>query len=199
MKGAGNGPRSQRQGIQNPGPASGSLVKRGKFVFLVRRVNAIVFEAKPNHQCVHPEIALEDADDRDRAAATGKNRLLAPFGLQRPARPRQRLRTERKLHRARRAMRDKFGAAIGGQPLLDESPESFGDLVWILRSDEPEREFGARFRRKHRFRPLANITAEDAVEAASWPRPTHFETPPALFARRNRKADFAQKIALAEG
>src|SRR5215831_18878787 len=41
---------SKRQRIQNPRPAAGSLVKRGKFVFLVRRVNTIVFEAKPNHQ-----------------------------------------------------------------------------------------------------------------------------------------------------
>src|SRR5580700_1424443 len=95
-------------------------------------------------------------------------------------------------------MRDKFGVAIGGQPLLDKSPESFGDFVWILRSDEPEREFGARFRRKHGFRPLAGIAADDAVEVASWPRPNHFEDTPALFAGRDRQADFAQKVAPAK-
>ena len=43
-------------------------------------------------------------------------------------------------------MRDKFGATIGGQPFFDESPEGFGDFDRILRSDEPEREFGARLR-----------------------------------------------------
>src|ERR1700731_2627687 len=130
--------RSKGQRAQNPRPASGSFVKRGKLVFLVRRVDAIVLQAKTDHQCVHSKISFEGADDRDRAAATGKNRLLAPFGLQRPARPRQRLGTERKLHRTRRAMREKFGAAIGGQPILDESPEDFGDPVRILRSGEPE-------------------------------------------------------------
>src|SRR6202047_4370128 len=96
-------------------------------------------------------------------------------------------------------MRDKFGAAIGGQPLLDKSPESFGDFVWILRSDEPERELCARLRRKHGFRPLAGISADDAVEVAGWPRPNHFENTAALFAGRNRQADFAEKVAFAEG
>jgi pyridoxine 5-phosphate synthase len=30
-----------------------------------------------------------------------------------------------------------LGAAVGGQPLLDKSPEGFGDFDRILRSDEP--------------------------------------------------------------
>src|SRR5208337_5160707 len=95
-------------------------------------------------------------------------------------------------------MRNKFGAAIGGQTLLDEGPEGSSDFVRVLRSDEPEREFGARLRRQHGLRSFARIASKDSVDITSGTRPNHFENIPALFASRNRKPDTAQKVASAQ-
>jgi hypothetical protein len=63
--------RSKRERVQNPRPASDSFMKRGKLVFLVWRMHAIVFEAEADHQSIHPKIVLEGADHRNRAAASG--------------------------------------------------------------------------------------------------------------------------------
>src|SRR5262249_16288971 len=96
-------------------------------------------------------------------------------------------------------MRSKFGTAVGGQALLDESPEGLGDLAWILAADKPERKFGARLRRENRFRTLSRIAANDSVHVATWPPPNHFEHAAALLACRNRKANLAKKSLFVEG
>src|ERR1700730_13233559 len=107
-------------------------------------------------------------------ASIPRSRLKAPtIGIEPP----QPARTGSLPHSACNALpaRDKAAGAVGGQPILDEVREGFSDFDRIFRSDEPEREFGARLRRKHGFRPFAGIAADDAVEVAGWPRPNHFE------------------------
>src|ERR1700740_2900913 len=96
-------------------------------------------------------------------------------------------------------MRGKFGTAIGGQALFDESPEGLGDLARTLPAPKPETKFGARLRREHGFRTLPRIASNDPVDVASWPRPDHFEHAAALLACRHRKPKLAEKGAFVEG
>src|SRR6202012_5049972 len=101
-------------------------------------MDAIVLEAEADHQSIHAEIALETPDDRDRAAAADQHRFLAPFLLQRAARPRQRFGRNRQLQGPGGAMRNELGVAIGRQVLAQEGAETFLDSVRILLANETE-------------------------------------------------------------
>src|SRR5436853_6745024 len=78
--------KSGRQRGEDARPAARTFVERGELVFLVRRMDAVVVEAEADHQRIHFEIALENADDRDRAAGADEHRLFAPFYLPRATR-----------------------------------------------------------------------------------------------------------------
>src|SRR5204863_2630246 len=113
-------------------PAARPFVERGELVFLVRRMDAVVVEAETDHQRIHSQIALENADDRDRAAGANEHRLVVPFRLPRAARTTQRLGAERQGKRAACAMRDELRAAICGQTRADERTEIVADALGIL-------------------------------------------------------------------
>ena len=85
----------------------------GQLVFLVGRVHAVVVEAEADHQRVHLQVALEGADDGDRAARARHHGLLAPFGVERAARARQRLGREGELQGRAAAVRRERGRAVG--------------------------------------------------------------------------------------
>src|SRR5438270_8770735 len=73
--------KSGREGGENARPAARAFMKRGELVFLVRRMDAVVVEPEADHQRIHFQIVLKDADDRDRAAGADQHRLFAPFRL----------------------------------------------------------------------------------------------------------------------
>src|SRR6478609_5615385 len=78
--------KSGRERSENARPAARAFVEGGELVLLIRRMDAIVFEPEADHQRIHFEIALENADDRDRATGADQHRLLAPFRLKGAAR-----------------------------------------------------------------------------------------------------------------
>src|SRR6476619_2217682 len=64
---------------QNPRPRADAFVKAFEVVFLVRRMDVIVVEAKADQHGVEAERALEIGDDRDRGAGADQERFLAPL------------------------------------------------------------------------------------------------------------------------
>jgi len=58
-------------------------------------MHAVVVEREANQQRIHPQHVLEVGDDRNRAARTDRDSLLAPLGSERLTRPVQRRIVER--------------------------------------------------------------------------------------------------------
>ena len=161
-------------------------------------MHAVVVETEADHQRIHLQIALERADDRDRAARADHRGLLSPLLRQSSLCAREGFGAEGQLQRRARAERMEVGLAIGGQARAHEVAEAFGDRLRILLADETERKFRARLGRQHGFRTLARIAAPHAVHVHGRARPDLLEHAAVLLARRNRQADFAQKCALVE-
>src|SRR5437763_961153 len=86
--------KSGRERGENTRPAARAFMERGELVFLVRRMDAVVLEPEADHQRIHLEVALKDADDRDRAAGADQHRLFVPFRMQCATRAPERLRAE---------------------------------------------------------------------------------------------------------
>src|SRR5208337_3064782 len=99
--------RSRRQRRQDASPGAGPFMERFALVFLVGRVDVVVLEREPDEQAVHAEFALEGADNRDGRAAD-QHRRLPPFGLERLARPAQRLVLDRQRNGGAPAVADEF-------------------------------------------------------------------------------------------
>ncbi|MCY1306973.1 hypothetical protein D9M70_568650 [compost metagenome] len=85
-----------------------------------------------------------------------------------------------------RAICRNVGADIGA--------ERFADLLRVLVADEAEGNLRRSLGRNHRLEAFAGIAAGDAVDFGGRARPGQFQHRTVLFARRDRQADFAEKL-----
>ncbi|MOA21341.1 hypothetical protein D3C78_1418280 [compost metagenome] len=83
--------------------------------------------------------------------------------------------------------------AVGGYFRAHIGPEAFANGRRVLLADEAERHLGGGFRGDHGLETIAGIAADNAVDFRRWPRPGLLQHGATLFARGNRKADFAEK------
>src|SRR3979411_1427022 len=87
----------------------------------------------------------------------------------------------------------KFGPAISRQPRGDVIAKGFSDLVGLLPFHQPERYLGGRFRRNYRFRALAGVAPDDAINVAGRTRRDLLDQQAAFFASGDRKTDRFEK------
>ncbi len=149
--------------------------------------------AKADQQRVHAEAALQQADDRDRAAAADEGGLAVPFLGQRPARRLEGRVIERHDGGAPAAARLEARPAVGRQAVADEGPEELADALGVLVADQPEADLGVRLGRDHRLEAGAGIAAPDAVDLGGRARPEVLEGRVAVLAPGLAQADLAEE------
>src|SRR6266481_2207722 len=151
---------------QDPSPGADALVKTLEVVLLVRRMDVVVVETEADQYRIEPERALEIRHDRNRGAGADQERFLAPFVGQRALGSRQRLHVPVERNRRCVGVIGELGRAIPRQTRRHIVAKSLADLFGDLALDQPERNLRRRFGGDHRFRTLAGIAADDAVDVA---------------------------------